>query len=281
MKKNKLVEIIDKVGKANIYITVIVFVVIVSMSVGYAEFSELISAIGEVTIEEPQYEITNKIEFINYEDNLDNLVIESKEINDGFNVITKNKIEILSNQEYQVKYTLYNGTTSSYTYLGNEGILNSEEFMYPEIEGITKGDIILPGEKREVNVIFINSDKTYNLEYELVFTFKKGVEEVIKPNILGGLLDNKILLDNENTANVSMNITNIYDCSKKVSISVSNPDIAIISEYELMINKDATKNFNFTIKLNKDYQEPIKTSIVVNTKNGENYNIGEIILYRE
>lgn len=285
MKKNKLLEFVNKFGKANLFVTAIFLVVIVSMSVCYAEFAELISTIGRVTIEVPNEEVTLMFEFVNYDvisnDNIDNMSIDSKDITDGLNIIVKNKIDIGINHKYQIRYTLYNGTLESYTYLGSEGTLNNDKFMYPEIYGISRGDIILPGEKREIDVIITGSEIPSNLEYELVFTFKKGVEEVIKPNIIGGVVDNKVLLNEENIGYVNMDITNLYDCSKEVFISVLDPDIIIMSEDNYLINKDTTEKVNFSIKLNRDYHDSITVPIMITTKDGKSNNVGEIILYKE
>lgn len=296
MKKNKIVELIDKFGKANLYVTIFVFVIVVTMSVCYAEYAELVATIGQVTIEAPKYEVTNIIEFINFEvidspNEVNNITIDNKSISDGFNVITNIQSEIINDNKYHVKYTLYNGTTNILTYFGSEGVFSlkdesdkSLEIKYPEIYGITKGDLIQPGESHDVNVIFTldsEVDCNKNLDAELVFTFKQGDIEVIKPKIIGNINDNHFLLNEDNIAEVSIDITNLYDCANEVTISLSNLDIEIIDDITKLIVKDDTEKIKLTLKLNDNYQSQVTSSIIVTTKTGETYNLGDITLYKE
>lgn len=286
MKKNKYFEIVEQFGKANVYITLLVSIIIIAMSVSYAEFADLISMIGSVTIEVPNEKLTKRIEFTSYEvlnsDNNEEITIDTKEISEGFNVITKIKSNILANSKFQIRYTLYNGTASNYTYFGSDAVLNDEKVLYPEIYGLSKGEVVKPGETRDILVIFTNtSASNYEIESEIVFTLKKGIEDIIKPIIMGNIINNNILMNDENVASISMNITNLYDCSKELEISVLDPDVVIISDKSKLINKDATDEVNFTLKLNRDYHEPLITSVIVTTKDKESYNIGNITLYKD
>lgn len=296
MKKNKIVELIDKFGKANLYISILVFIIVVTMSICYAEYAELVAAIGQVTLEVPKHEITNKIEFTNYEvldstNDVNDIVIDSKNISDGFNVITNIQSEIISNNKYHIKYILYNGTTRVFTYFGSNGVLNlkdnldeSLEIKFPAIYGITKGDVIQPGESRDVDVVFTLDSEVENnkiLDAELVFTFKQGDIEVIKPKIIGNINDNHLLLNKDNESSFSIDITNLYDCANEITISLSNTDIEIIGDVTKLIAKDATEKIKLTLKLNSENPSPVTSSIIVTTKTGEIYNLGDITLYKE
>lgn len=296
MKKNKLEELIEKFGKANFYVTILVFMVVITMSVCYAEYAEQLSTIGNVTIEVPKYEVTNSIEFTNYEvldspGEINNITIDNRSISDGFNVVTNIQSELIDNGKYHIKYTLYNGTTSSYTYLGNDAVLslkdeldNNLEIRYPEIYGITKGDLIQSGESRSVNVVFTfdNEEEVMKtIETELVFTFKQGDIEVIRPKIIGNVNNDHILLNENNEASISVDITNLYDCTKEITLAFTNLDIEVIGDKLKLIEKDATEEVILILKLNGQYQNQVTSSVIVTTKTGETYNLGDITLYKE
>lgn len=305
MKLKRKNEIFNKFGKINVYLSLIVFVLILSISIGYAMYDSNLGVFSSIALKR-DYEFTNRLEFLDYDvvelgyNIKGDIELDNKELADGVNVITKVQGELVYNSNYSIKYTLYNGTDHDYTYLGSDGILSLYDYTgsevnirYPCIYGITKGDILSPGESRDVYIIFIsdlcgNYNGSYHLTSEIIFSFKKGRDEkIIKPTIEGSLEEQEIILNNNNIASLKLDIINLFDCSKEFSLSLSNDNLELIStsgdhiNISRIISRNTEEEISITVRLKNTFYDDITTDVLITTKSNEVYKIGVLRVLRD
>lgn len=111
----KINNLFAKFGKINVGVTILLGILIGFMSVGYALNATEVKMLGRITIDAPTYEVTGLLEL---NSSSPEIKITNEDISDGKNIRLKLSEQATDRRTFT--FTLYNGTTRSYTYLGND-----------------------------------------------------------------------------------------------------------------------------------------------------------------
>lgn len=279
MIKNNIKLMRDKaLHKERLIITIIIFFLILSMSVGYALYQSELNTLSEVSLDIENNIFIKKIEVVEKNNVHNDSIKESVnktddrvEFKQSFNLSFQEGIE-----DYIIlKYTFINKSNKSW-YFSN--YKDNSSLSAPRIIGLDYEEKIEPLETREVKVIYFKENVKSSLEVliEPTFSFTKILPDNKRGSILVNLENKDFVYEDSNEYTTKLNILNSNFFSIKYKLKSSNPNIILNSDYSNILNAFENYSSDISFNIKEGVTLPVSTNITLITEDGKEYNLGKI-----
>lgn len=218
---------------SSIIVSLVLVVLVASMSIGYAFYSEELSAIGAINLD-----VTSNIDCIATNlantDNNNTNYIDSNFVNQEY----KNK-SIITSKVYGsfdsgqgdymtmvIKIKNVSSKQQTLTEFASSTTINGINLSQPRLLNLVVGDVLEPNESRDVKVIYYYNDKIdaqtfFEAEFKLIF--EDGNVSVTRPSMIGKM-DNGTFETDNGTISSIVNIANGFSVSVKYYLRLDNTD---------------------------------------------------------
>ena len=206
-------------------IFILLFLVVSTMTIGYASFNEILSTTGLVTIQVPEGNLEITAASLTSNTNTNTATVTS------YSDLTANfRIRFNRNRNGTAVYsiTITNNTRTDYTYNGftfNQGNSN----YTAAVTGISSGDTIASRSSVTVTVT-ITGRQNNNTNYTPSITF--SLEDQPTGNVIGILNDQTTDISTNTLGPVEIIVYNTYSVDKVVSFTQTNPHFYLVDENE-------------------------------------------------
>lgn len=293
--KNKL-RIIFK--RSSIIVSLALVILVASMSIGYAFYSEELSAIGAINLD-----VTSNIDCIATNlantDNNNTNYIDSNFVNQEY----KNK-SIITSKVYGsfdsgqgdymtmvIKIKNVSSKQQTLTEFASSTTINGINLSQPRLLNLVVGDVLEPNESRDVKVIYyyndrINTQTSFEAEFKLIF--EDGNVSVTRPSMIGRM-DNGTFETDNGTISSIVNIANGFSVSVKYYLRLDNTDGSVnlvdssnkASNYSSILAEGTNEDRNIYFKVDFGSQDSISTKLYIETENGETYDIKDLVFKKK
>lgn len=285
--KNKL-RIIFK--RSSIIVSLALVILVASMSIGYAFYSEELSAIGAINLD-----VTSNIDCIATNlantDNNNTNYIDSNFVNQEY----KNK-SIITSKVYGsfdsgqgdymtmvIKIKNVSSKQQTLTEFASSTTINGINLSQPRLLNLVVGDVLEPNESRDVKVIYyyndrINTQTSFEAEFKLIF--EDGNVSVTRPSMIGRM-DNGTFETDNGTISSIVNIANGFSVSVKYYLRLDNTDgsVSLVdgsnnsSSYSSILAQGTNEDRTIYFKVDFGSLESVSTKLYIETENGETYDV--------
>lgn len=283
----------------NIYIFILLIIMTFSTSIGYAYYQENLKINGNVALLN-----INGIEIIELTELENNNVSTSNmeyshTLSENKSIAKSNVSSIFTgNNSYVIyNYKLKNNSNEIYTYENLDNIVSFSsasktiELNQPRLLNLEHGDVLNPGEEREVQLIYYyESDlgnESYLLNASISFNFTIGTvnAEEIKTSINKDYYE----MDSSNYAYFDVTILNLKETSIKYNLILSNENTILVDENDEeieisdILNSGESQDYNLKIKVinQEEGYESIETNLFLETEEKKRILISTLTLYEE
>lgn len=298
--------------KQRVLVTVLLALVFVGMSVGYAAYySELnmASTVGLAAAKKGEIGDLDITKMGTLSDSTEGTIEQTKVKTDNginFNVKTTASLGFKIWLKYEV--TVVNNSNLNYTYMGSDATISFKNYQneevpikYPIITGLIKGDVIGPGETKKMYINFYADDSSYEnfggsykLSSNIILSFDEGTIKGQRPSFLTALITNETTLNDKKSGEIKFDLTSLYDCSQILSFYVTDSDFELlVSSGETtapnrIVNKGETGNLIAIVHLKRgvtqksEYRTKLMGKIMFEGEGKEEtFEIGDIVIHND
>ncbi len=252
--KRKLRTIANRLKtKERVLVTLLFAFVLSCMSIGYAYYQTEVSLEANIKLLKGEFEISSVSVYKTKNSSLEGEIEISKNEYDP-NVVLSSGLTVNltgndKNNYMNIQYIITNNTNKTYTYISFNQTFDSydganpENLRVPKLYGIIPGDKILPGESREVNLIYIASSDVGDSTFTVTpsFLFSSGNPDVAIPSLTASLDSHRLTLGDDGMASVGIKIMNEFETTVKYTLGISN------SKFDLSNNSGTPSNYANTL----------------------------------
>lgn len=230
--------------KQRLIVTAFIIMVVASMSVGYAIYYEELNASSIVILEAPVNIQIYDAEVISSVSATDKgSVMTWEETSNGIKLVVDTNVHFASsswggaNPTITYQYTIANLSHHAYTFTNmtysseiTSGYANIGD---PVISGMVAGTVLDPGEELVFtasvtmgSILGISYEKDAIIHIELNFT--EGTSDVNIGTVESSLSETELLIEDDNIADVTVNLLNIYGYSVNYELVSNNANVTFV-----------------------------------------------------
>ena len=239
--------------KERVLVTLLFAFVLSCMSIGYAYYQSELSLEANISLLKGDLEITSASVYKTKNSSLTGDINIGRTDVDPTVILSSEYIVNLTgmdkNNYMNIKYTITNNSNKTYTYTGFNNSYVSYDgadpstLRAPKLYGIIPGDKLNPGDKKEVNLIYIASSDVGDTSFDVVpsFMFDSSNPDVAVPSLTGSVDSHRLVLGDDGMASVAVKIINEFETTVKYTLSVDT------DKYEVTNNSGSSSNYANTL----------------------------------
>lgn len=228
--------------KQRVLVTFLMLIAIVSMTIGYAVYSEELKIMANITLDsdvgfslvsvEVEDDLNALNEEISIQDNDDELILNSKQV---FTFITSLENDSLSNYIIY-RFNLRNMTDKDYMFSSLDvAITNDGELVLdnPILMGMSEGDILASGETKDVTLTYFSSEAILDdikITANTNFIFTDDLDYEVTSNIVSSISDDVNTLNEDNIGSFKLELMSTFSYSTYYSVILDDENFIMVDQ---------------------------------------------------